>query len=103
MTETQFNEITEWQQRTFPNSTELSRVKHLIKEVDELKDEVCVGTVEEKEMEYADCFFLLFGAAKMAGMTYNDICYAIERKFEINRQRQWGRPDSDGVVNHLKT
>jgi hypothetical protein len=35
-------------------------------------------------------------------MNYNDICKAISEKFEINKKRKWGKPDANGVVNHIE-
>lgn len=53
-------------------------------------------------MEFADCFTLLFGAASSYGMSYNDILNCIEDKMIINKKRKWGKPDENGVVNHIK-
>jgi hypothetical protein len=53
-------------------------------------------------MEFADCFILLFGAAASDGMSYDDICKAIDEKMEINFNRKWGKPNNDGVVNHIR-
>jgi hypothetical protein len=36
-------------------------------------------------------------------MTYEDICQAIQEKFEINKSRKWGKPDANRVVKHIKT
>ena len=104
MTREQFTRITEWQDETFPNSTELSRIKHLIKEVKELEDEAenSFKLTFEKQMEYADCFFLLFGAAKRAGMKYDTIIQAIEAKFLTNKKRVWGEADENGIVQHVR-
>jgi hypothetical protein len=55
-----------------------------------------------QNLEFADCFILLFGAANSAGMSYQNIIDAINQKMEINYQRKWGKPNEDGVVNHLK-
>lgn len=52
--------------------------------------------------EFADCFILLFGAADIFGMSYEDICKAIDDKMSINYKRNWGKPDENGVVNHVK-
>lgn len=101
MTENQFNEITEWQKVTFPKATSGSKIHHLKQEVKELQVDV-----DEQEplrrLEFADCLLLLFGAAAADGMTYEDICNAIQEKFEINKKRTWGKPDANGVVNHIK-
>jgi hypothetical protein len=101
MTKEQFETITIWQAETFPDATASSKVQHLKEEVEELSIDVAIdGT--EKELEFADCFLLLFGAAAKSGMSYESICQAIDRKMEINKKRQWGKPDVNGVVKHVK-
>jgi len=100
MTKQQFNEITEWQKATFSKSTPLSKIAHLTDELAELSYDL-VNKKAEQRLEFADCFFLLFGCAADAGMTYEDICSAIQEKFEINKKRKWGEPKENGVVNHL--
>lgn len=101
MTEKLFAEVTQWQKETFPNATTLSKILHLRKEVNELEVDVKLN-LSGKHLEFADCFFLLFGAAAAEGMTYQDICNAIVEKMEINKKRLWGNPDKDGVVYHVK-
>ena len=101
MTENQFIEITRWQENTFNNATALSKAFHLQEEVGELIEDIKQNS-ENKRLEYADCFMLLFGAAKADGMTYSDICNAIEEKFAIIKNRKWGTPDENGVVKHIK-
>jgi len=101
MTENQFREISWWQNETFGQSTALSKIAHLAEELQELVDDL-KSNDPNKRLEFADCFFLLFGAADADGMTYQDICEAIQEKFEINKSRKWGKPDKNGVVNHIK-
>jgi len=101
MTEKQFKEITEWQDKTFPNSTALSKVAHLKQEVLELESDLKTDS-DHLTTEWADCAILLFGAAKCAGMNYSDCLNAIQDKFEVNKLRTWGKPDENGVVNHIK-
>lgn len=101
MNENQFNEITKWQAETFPNATPLSKIAHLEEEIKELTIDL-QNHIDNRHLEYADCFFLLFGAAAADGMSYQDICKAIDEKFVINKNRQWGKPDASGVVNHIK-
>jgi len=101
MLKSQFNAIVEWQEKTFPAATELSKLHHLQKEVYELS----FAAMEKnpgKAHEYADCIFLIYGAAAKSGMSYDDIVKAIEEKFLINQHRQWGKPDANGVVEHIK-
>lgn len=100
MTRQQFFEITEWQKETFSKATPLSKIAHLKKELEELISDL-ENNNPDRRLEFADCFFLLFGAAHADGMDYNDICQAIKDKFEINKARNWGKPDKDGVVEHI--
>ena len=100
MTKTQFENVTTWQRATFPKANALSKIHHLEQEVQELEMDL-VSNNEERHLEFADCFLLLFGAASADGMSYQDICDAIDEKMEINKKRKWGKPDINGVVNHL--
>lgn len=100
MKKDQFTEITEWQKRTFSESTSLSKISHLKQELEELISDL-KDRSENRSMEFADCFLLLFGAAAADGMSYEDICDCIDEKMKINYQRKWGKPDSEGVVNHI--
>jgi NTP pyrophosphatase (non-canonical NTP hydrolase) len=102
MTLEQFLMISEWQNRTFGQATALSKTNHLIEEVLELRTDL-VNNDPNKRMEFADCFILLFGAASSDGMTYADICAAIDEKMQVNYSRKWGKPNENGVVNHIKT
>jgi len=101
MNSKQFIEVTDWQKETFGESTALSKIAHLKEEVEELETDV-FHQAKDRRLEFADCFLLLFGAAKADGMSYEDICDAIDEKMSINRKRKWGKPDENGVVNHIK-
>lgn len=101
MTRGQFKQITEWQAATFPNGTSLSMVKHLKQEVKELEEDI-ESYNKDRRLEYADCFILLFGAAFRDGLDFDSIINCINEKMAINVNRQWGIPDANGVVNHVK-
>lgn len=101
MHEHQYNDIAQFQKETFPQSTALSKTKHLAKEVVELMDDIETNSPHAR-LEFADCFILLMGAAHAHGMSYFDVMAAIEEKMAINRTRTWGTPDKDGVVLHNK-
>lgn len=101
MREQQFNEMMDWQNETFGQATPMSKLAHLAEELGELIDDL-KNDNKDRRLEFADCFFLLFGCAASDGMTYEDICNAIQEKFEINKARKWGNPDKNGVVNHIK-
>lgn len=100
MNKKQFEVITAWQQEKFPNATPLSKIAHLAEELQELVNDLKIKA-PERRLEFADCFFLLFGAAAADGMTFNDIVSAIEEKWKINKVRRWGTPDANGVIRHI--
>lgn len=105
MTKELFSEITQWQDQTFKQATAASKLAHLKEELEELLLEIRhVSYLErgtERRLEFADCFILLFGAAASDGMTYEDIQQCLKEKMEINYKRNWGKPNADGVVNHV--
>lgn|SRR5574337_662218 len=101
MTEKQFETITNWQYETFPNDSALSKIYHLKEEVEELIIDVAIDG-PGKTLEFADCFMLLYGAAAKSGMSYKDICQAVDEKMSINKLRKWGKPDENGVVKHVE-
>ena len=103
MTKSQFLSICSWQQKTFGQATAMSKLHHLAEEFIELTMDLKDDADEEDvKKEFADCFILLFGAADSYGMSYEDICQAIEDKMNINYKRNWGKPNENGVVNHIK-
>jgi len=97
-------EIADWQDKTFPEANALSKMSHLAKEVIELNKALLHDTemIHKEDLiadELADCQHLLFGIASKCGISQ----YGITRnKFEINKKRIWGKPDSNGVVEHIK-
>lgn len=101
-----FNEIVIWQDATFPKSNALSKYHHLFDEVIELgnvldyeSENNCI-VIEDTEL--ADCIILLFGIAHKRGMSFSDLQSIIELKMEVNKKRKWGKPDENGVVNHVE-
>ena len=89
-----FTEIAEWTMATFPSQTPASAVKHAKKEIDhELLNDPANGE------EQADVVMLMIAAAASSG---NDLKAELRRKLAINRQREWGEPDADGVVEHKR-
>ncbi len=70
-----------------------SIVAHLAKEVIELAE----NTRDMEEL--ADCMILLFHLAHQNG---GNLQAAIARKFAIIQRRKWGKPDADGVVEHVR-
>ena len=95
-----FQIVTAWQENTFVNATAHSKACHLREEVEELINDLETDN-KDRRLEFADCFILLYGAAKADGMTYEDIGRAVEEKMKINKTRKWGKPDSNGVIKHV--
>jgi len=90
------NKIVRWQNKTFTESTAFSKLIHLKKEINELSKDMSSG--RDVGSEIADCQILLFGIAGK----YKKSCYKeATKKLEINKKRKWGKPDKNGVVEHI--
>ena len=101
VSQSQYNEICEWQRRIFTKATPLSCANHLKEEVDELITDL---TNQETGLsEIADCFLLLIGVCNMKGLSHSDVVQLIETKMKINRERQWGEVNEKGYVKHIET
>jgi len=93
------NEIGQWQDIVFPDGSTITILNHLKKEIIELDDEVKINHIQNIGKEMADCQHLLFGIAhKLQTSLYSET----RKKFEINKLRKWGKPNSDGVVEHIR-
>ena len=113
------NDISAWSDVTFGDGQRNPAiVYHLKKEVDELIQALdythaigvdeSVGAGEfgrqlsKTKMEYADCFMLLLDSAHHFGLTAENLLELTREKLEINKKREWGKPDANGVVEHIK-
>lgn len=90
------DEIGRWGDRTFGQSTPASVLAHLRREMQELADET---DPERRRLECADVLMLMLHLAHKEGWSLED---ALREKFAINQRRQWGTPDADGVVEHIR-
>lgn len=52
--------------------------------------------------EYADCFMLLLDSVHHYGLNAEILLAATRGKLEVNKQRKWGKPDENGVVEHVR-
>lgn len=85
----------EWAEETFgPGYDPEAKAAHLLKEAQELRDD----PTDPEEM--ADVLMILGHLAAGAGV---DLAAEVRKKLEKNRQREWGEPDGDGVVEHVRT
>ena len=104
--------ISEWSDKTFGESQRNPAIlHHLVKEVPELiqaihelqKLEIPDGDIFEKVFyEYADCFMLLLDSASHSGISAKTLIRYTRKKLKINKSRKWGKPDKNGVVEHIK-
>lgn len=78
---------------TGPESVK-SGAKHLLREAQELIDSD--GT---DPMEIADIVIIASNIAKRQGY---DLAEIVSQKFEILKTREWGEPDHEGVIEHIK-
>lgn len=91
-------ELGKWSDGQFGyNRKPHSSIEHLKKEVDELLEKPY--SVEE----YGDCLMLLLDAARRAGITGSALMEQAYKKLEINKKREWGKPDDKGIVEHKKS
>lgn len=70
---------------------------HLKKEVDEV--------IESGELEeYADCLLLLCDSFRKRHpeLDADDLIESAYQKIKVCRQRTWGKPDQNGVIEHIR-
>mgnify|MGYP001363827711 CR=1 FL=1 len=113
------NDISEWSDETFGSGQRNPAiVYHLKKEVDELiaaidktntlggDPSVGVGEFGRQRtvtrVEYADCLMLLLDSAHHFGISAKELLSVTRGKLEINKVRKWGKPDENGVVEHIE-
>jgi hypothetical protein len=78
----------------FPVQTLAGKINHLLKELEEVRDNPA------DIIEHADCLILLLGIASLNGHTGEQLLYAAAEKMAINEQREWHPPDADGICRH---
>jgi NTP pyrophosphatase (non-canonical NTP hydrolase) len=113
-------EVGEWGDKTFNSKRQFNIesctygiVNHLKKEIKEFEDLYELSKLagnkylrhsndDSKETylqrEIADCFILLLHLAHLWNC---DLLDEARKKMDINRRREWGDPDQDGVVEHV--
>lgn len=92
-----FEQITTWQDTTFPETGVESYKKKLSEESLEVIDS---KNTEELLSESADLMIVSFGLLNKAGLTYQDLKAAIEKKFSVVASSQWVLVD--GVHKRVK-
>ena len=89
-------DLNKWTAEQFAGQPLSGKFAHLRKEINELEKE------PKDVMEYADCYMLLIDIAGKNGVFLSDIHRAAGEKLEINKCRDWGKPNSDGSVEHVR-
>jgi dCMP deaminase len=100
-------DVIEWQRATFPGERLVPAAIHLMRELDEIARDPTNGE------EYADALMLVTCVLDRAqgirewieirARQYGiDLIRETEQKLAINRVRQWGAPDDEGVVSHIR-
>lgn len=92
----EFQEDTQaWARRVFPDQTLSGKFAHLMDELIEITER------PDDRSEWADALILLLDAAALAGLTAEQLLDAAIEKMAVNRERQWGEADEDGIVRHI--
>jgi hypothetical protein len=89
----------EWSQATFGNDSERDHkgpLAHLRKEIAEIEAAPHDGS------EWADGFLLLLDASRRAGFPASVLVQEATAKLKINKGREWGKPNEDGSVEHIR-
>ena len=108
------NEISKWSDEQFDGGRfsperSIPISYHLKKEVDELIESLENYWQNPNEFnreklleEFADCNILLDDCSTHVGFSAQLIHDAQWKKLEKNKNRDWGEPDENGVVEHKK-
>ncbi len=89
--------ITEWADSIFGKDRKPEYIlQHLKKEIEELIKE------PSRLEEYADVGILWLNSAAKAGHNVDDLYFSMVGKMMVNKSRKWGKPDENGVVEHLR-
>ena len=51
--------------------------------------------------EFADAYMLLLDSAWHFGISIKTLLEYTQKKLEINKKRKWGKPDKNGVIEHI--
>lgn len=85
--------IVRWQRETFTQATPSSILAHLEREFKELSEH------PDDPSELADIVILILGLADIQGINLE---MALVDKHSENLCRRWGKPDAQGVVEHIR-
>lgn len=105
-----FEDHAQFAAKTFPLSTANSSLKHLKKEIKEVKEMLWKDDMLNKEAcehfpdlieEYADMVLCIVSGATKAGIAATQLVEAMHKKVQINKVRKW-KYNGDGTYSHIK-
>lgn len=89
--------------RALPISHHLQKEsRELTEAVDKFLKNPNDDTADAVHEELADVFLLLLDCAAHVGVSSVSLLLFATQKHLKNTQRQWGKPDENGVVEHIK-
>lgn len=91
--------ITEFTNSQF-NQTKSSILVKLKEELSELEQAKESGKHSDEVNEFIDCFHLMLDYASRLELNTNTLINLTDSKLEINKDREWNEPNSDGVIKH---
>ena len=89
-----------WSKETFGYKGVQDRVDSTIAHIKMELDEAAADPADVEE--WADIIILALDAAWRAGATPEEIANTLEQKQKINFARKWGKPNADGVIEHIR-
>lgn len=98
----------EFSNKTFgekrPFTGPLNHLKKEIQEVIESNNSDIHDPHNGALMEFADCMLLLLDGFRLRhpDLTVQDLLRTCLNKIKINEKRQWGTPNADGSVEHIR-
>ena len=116
------DDVADWSDSQFGKGNRtVSMLHHLKKEVPELIEAVqaiqdinklednqpvdfmeCSEIAKEMFYEFADVFMLIIDSARSMNLNAKALIEFTQQKLEINKKRNWGDADENGVVGHTK-
>lgn len=89
--------------RALPISYHLQKEsKELTESLDKYFKEKTAKNFAKAKEELADCTILVLDCATHFGCNADELITACYNKLEKNKSRVWGKPDKNGVVEHVK-
>jgi len=96
------DDVHKWADSTFGTErTALAPLYHLREEVDEVISEMKKGFPGLTMKEMADCFIFILNATSKYGYTFAQLLEIAKEKMIVNKTRNWGKPDANGVCKHI--